>query len=208
MEPELQRSAIKIGTAYEIYTKLVTTFSKAQRIVQYEAASAFFELNFKEGQKVSPHVLKLIEHVETLKAQNVVIPKELVIDRILHSLSKVKAYVQYRVNFNMQNLDVSLDELHKLLIQAERDMGLNVSTTKDVLNVNTKSKGKFKKSGKKGKKQAPKKGKAYEANSSKPNKGTSFGDKCHYCEGKGHWKRNCSKYLGDIKSGKVLPVGK
>ncbi|XP_074276416.1 uncharacterized protein LOC141600113 [Silene latifolia] len=207
MEAELQRRAFKMGNANEIYSKLVTMFSQTPRIVQYEAAAAFFDLDFKEGQKVSPHVLKLMELVETLKIQKVEIPKELIVDRILHSLSKVKAYVQFRVNFNMQDKDVSLEELHKLLVQAERDMGLNVNPPKDVLNISTKSKGKFKKNGRKGKKQAPTftKAKSCEASTSKVKKGPL--DKCHYCNGMGHWKRNCSKYLGDIKAGKITPVG-
>ncbi|XP_074278604.1 uncharacterized protein LOC141602196 [Silene latifolia] len=96
MEPDLERSAIKMSTAYEIYTRLVTIFSQAPRIIQYEAASQFFDLNIKEGQKVSPHMLKMIEYVETLKFQGVEIPEQLVIDRVLHSLSRIKGYVQFR----------------------------------------------------------------------------------------------------------------
>ncbi|XP_074290584.1 uncharacterized protein LOC141617301 [Silene latifolia] len=104
MEPDLQRSAIKMNTAYEIYTRLLTMFLQAPGIIQYEAASQFFDLNIKEGQKVSPHVLKMIEYVETLKLQEVEIPEQLVIDRVLHSLSRIKGYVQFRVNYNIQNL--------------------------------------------------------------------------------------------------------
>ncbi|XP_074305659.1 uncharacterized protein LOC141640880 [Silene latifolia] len=151
MEADLQRSAIKMSTANEIYTKLMTMFSQAPRILEYEAASQFFELNIK-GQKVSTRVLKMIEHVETLKLQGVEIPEQQVIDRVLHSLSRMKGYVQFRVNYNMQNTRIDLHELHKMFVQAERDMGLNVSTSKDVLNINTKSKGKFKKCANKGKK--------------------------------------------------------
>ncbi|XP_074318564.1 uncharacterized protein LOC141655378 [Silene latifolia] len=47
MEDDIQRSAIKMSTAYEIYTKLVTMFSQAPRILQYESASQFFKLNIK-----------------------------------------------------------------------------------------------------------------------------------------------------------------
>jgi len=209
MEADLQRSAIKMATAHEIYTKLVTMFAQTPRILQYEAATAFFDIDLKEGQKVSPHVLKLMEHVETLKMHKVEIPDELVVDRILHSLKRIKGYVQFRVNFNMQNKQVSLQELHKMLVQAERDMGLLASTSKDVLNVNTKSKAKFKKSANKGKKpnSVKGKGKASENNFSKPKMSSHPEDKCHYCKGNGHWKRNCSKYLGDIKSGKITPIG-
>jgi len=210
MEPDLQRSAIKMSTAYEIYTKLVSMFSQAPRVIQYEAATKFFELSIKEGQKVSPHVLKMIEHVDTLKSQGINIPEQLVIDRILHSLSHIKEYVQFRVNYNMQNIRANLNELHKMLVQAERDMGLGEkSSTKDVLNINSKSKGKFKRSAYKGKVPPPSKGKgkATKHSSTKPKKGATSDDKCHYCNGTGHWKRNCPKYLGDIKAGRVTPVG-
>ncbi|XP_074297608.1 uncharacterized protein LOC141628350 [Silene latifolia] len=159
MEPNLQRSAIKMSTAYEIYTRLVTMFSRAPRIIQYEAASQFFDLNIKEGQKLSPHVLKMIEYVETLKLQGVDIPEQLVIDRVLHSLSCIKGYIQLRVNYNMQYLKTDLHELYNMLVQAKKDMGLDASTRKDVLNINAKSKGKFKKSANKGKKPTSYKGK-------------------------------------------------
>ncbi|XP_074300266.1 uncharacterized protein LOC141631503 [Silene latifolia] len=151
----------------------------------------------------------MIEHVETLKLQGVEIPEQLVIDRVLHSLSRIKGYVQFRVNYNMQNMRTDLHELHKMLVQAERDMGLNVSTSKDVLNINTKSKEKFKKGANKGKKPIPYmgKGKAIENSSPKANKGATSEDKCHYCNGTSHWKRICPKYLGDIEAGRVSPIG-
>ena len=210
MEADLQRSAIKLASAYEIYTKLVSMFSQTPRVIQYEAATKFFELNIKEGQKVSPHVLKMIEHVDTLKSQGIEIPEQLVIDRVLHSLSNIKGYVQFRVNFNMQNITTNLNELHKMLVQAERDMGISEKmTSKDVLNIHAKSKGRFKRNVQKGKVPTPSKGKEklVKDNSSKPKKGATSNDKCHYCNRTGHWKRNCPKYLADIKAGRVTPVG-
>ena len=30
---------------------------------------------------------------------------------------------------------------------------------------------------------------------------------CFYCKGKGHWQRNCPKYLADKKAGSVKGVG-
>jgi len=152
----------------------------------------------------------MIEHVDTLKAQGINIPEQLVIDRILHSLSQIKEYVQFRVNYNMQNIRANLNELHKMLVQAERDMGLGEkSSTKDVLNINSKSKGKFKRNAYKGKVPPPSKGrgKAIKHSSTKPKKGATSDDKCYYCNTMGHWKRNCHKYLADIKDGKVTPVG-
>ncbi|KAK1653382.1 hypothetical protein QYE76_071187 [Lolium multiflorum] len=54
-----------------------------------------------------------------------------------------------------------------------------------------KSKGKFKKGGKKA-----------ATPPMKPKNGPKPDAECYYCKEKGHWKRNCSKYL-DLKSGLV-----
>ncbi|KAK1684422.1 hypothetical protein QYE76_045270 [Lolium multiflorum] len=53
-----------------------------------------------------------------------------------------------------------------------------------------KSKGKFKKGGKKA-----------ATPPVKPKNGPKPDAECYYCKEKGHWKRNCSKYLADLKSG-------
>ncbi|KAK1646095.1 hypothetical protein QYE76_063900 [Lolium multiflorum] len=55
-----------------------------------------------------------------------------------------------------------------------------------------KSKGKFKKGGKKA-----------ATPPMKPKNGPKPDADCYYCKEKGHWKRNCSKYLADLKSGLV-----
>ncbi|KAK1650871.1 hypothetical protein QYE76_068676 [Lolium multiflorum] len=55
-----------------------------------------------------------------------------------------------------------------------------------------KSKGKFKKGGKKA-----------ATLPMKPKNGPKPDAECYYCKEKGHWKRNCSKYLADPKSGLV-----
>ena len=40
----------------------------------------------------------------------------------------------------------------------------------------------------------------------KPKARPKPGTECFYCEGNGHWKRNCPKYLVDKKDGKVNKV--
>ncbi|KAK1648999.1 hypothetical protein QYE76_066804 [Lolium multiflorum] len=54
------------------------------------------------------------------------------------------------------------------------------------------NKGNFKKGGKK-----------VATHPEKPKAGPKPEIVCYYCQGKGHWKRNCSKYLADLKSGHV-----
>ncbi|XP_074292644.1 uncharacterized protein LOC141619531 [Silene latifolia] len=107
----------------------------------------------------------------------------------------------------MANMKKSLHELHSLLIQEEKDMGVSGSTRKDVLAIKVKGKGVFKKGVGKGNKLAPVKGKGKTiANStSKSKKGAPSGDNCNYCDSVGHWKRNCPKYLEDIKAGCLTP---
>ncbi|KAK1642030.1 hypothetical protein QYE76_059835 [Lolium multiflorum] len=59
-----------------------------------------------------------------------------------------------------------------------------------------KEKGKFKKGGKKA--AAPPK---------KPKAGPKPDTECFYYKGEGHWKRNCSKYLADLKNGNIKRKG-
>jgi hypothetical protein len=93
-------------------------FSKAPRILKYDAAAKFFEARLGKGQSVSDHVLKMIEYVETMERLGNSISKELAVDRVLHSLGD--SYASFRVNYNMNNMEKSLHELHSLLVQTEK----------------------------------------------------------------------------------------
>ncbi|KAK1693231.1 hypothetical protein QYE76_009928 [Lolium multiflorum] len=61
---------------------------------------------------------------------------------------------------------------------------------------------KFKKQGKP-KKDLKKGGKKAATPPEKPKGGPKPDTDCYYCNGKDHWKRNCPKYLADLKSGLV-----
>ncbi|KAK1605512.1 hypothetical protein QYE76_029185 [Lolium multiflorum] len=61
----------------------------------------------------------------------------------------------------------------------------------------------FKKQGKPKKGNFKKGGKKAAAPPKKPKGGPKPDTDCYYCNGKGHWKRNCPKYLADLKSGLV-----
>ncbi|KAK1645527.1 hypothetical protein QYE76_063332 [Lolium multiflorum] len=65
----------------------------------------------------------------------------------------------------------------------------------------------FKKQGKPNKGNFKKGGKKVAAPPEKPKAGPKLETVCYYCQGKGHWKRNCSKYLADLKSGHVKKNG-
>jgi len=206
--PSLQRRLISLN-AYEIFSRLSTMFSQAPRILKYEAAAKFFEAKLGKGQPVSNHVLKMIEYVETMERLGNKISKELAVDRVLHSLGD--SYSLFRVNYNMNNMDKSLHELHSLLVQTEKDMKSGSSSTvrSDVLAV-TNKRGGFKKSAKKptpspkGKGKAPKtKGPKVNANPRPLRIRDMSEESCLYCLEKGHWKRDCPKYREDCAKGIV-----
>ncbi|KAK1609237.1 hypothetical protein QYE76_032910 [Lolium multiflorum] len=96
----------------------------------------------------------------------------------------------------LMNMNKEFPELFGMLKAAE----IEIKKEHQVLMVNKttsfkkqgKSKGKFKKGGKKA-----------ATPPMKPKNGPKPDADCYYCKEKGHRKRNCSKYLADLKSGLV-----
>ncbi|KAK1662526.1 hypothetical protein QYE76_050685 [Lolium multiflorum] len=138
-------------------------------------------------------MLAMTGHAKKLDL-GIVIPNRLGINRVLQSLPP--SYKNFVMNYNMQNMNKELPELFGMLKAAE----IEIKKEHQVLMVNKttsfkkhgKSKGKFKKGGKKA-----------ATPPVKPKNGPKPDAECYYCKEKGHWKRNCSKYLADLKSGLV-----
>ncbi|KAK1604306.1 hypothetical protein QYE76_027979 [Lolium multiflorum] len=139
-------------------------------------------------------MLAMTGHAKKLSDLGIVIPNRLGINRVLQSLPP--SYKNFVMNYNMQNMNKELPELFSMLKSAE----IEIKKEHQVLMVNKttsfkkqgKSKGKNKKSGKKA-----------ATPPVKPKTGPKPDAECYYCKEKGHWKRNCSKYLADLKSGLV-----
>ncbi|KAK1697185.1 hypothetical protein QYE76_013882 [Lolium multiflorum] len=139
-------------------------------------------------------MLAMTGHAKKLSDLGIVIPNRLGINRVLQSLPP--SYKNFVMNYNMQNMNKELPELFAMLKSAE----IEIKKEHQVLMVNKttsfkkqgKSKGKNKKSGKKA-----------ATPPVKPKTGPKPDAECYYCKEKGHWKRNCSKYLADLKSGLV-----
>ena len=128
-----------------------------------------------------------IEHLDRLGFP---LSQELTTDLILNSLPD--SYGQFIMNYNMNEMDKSISELHTMLKTAEQN---NKSKTGHVLMVQNgkgfKNKGKDKGKGK-GKSNAQPKPKAKALK-----EGVFF-----FCNEPGHWKRNCKLYLEDLKKKK------
>ncbi|KAK1684531.1 hypothetical protein QYE76_045379 [Lolium multiflorum] len=107
------------------------------------------------------------------------------------------SYKNFVMNYNMQNMNKELPELFSMLKSAE----VEIKKEHQVLMVNKTTS--FKKQGKPKKGNFKKGGKKAAAPPEKPMAGPKPDTECYYCNGKGHWKRNCPKYLADLKSGLV-----
>jgi hypothetical protein len=88
----------------------------------------------------------------------------------------------------LKSAEVEIQKEHKVLMVNK--------TTSFKKQDKPNNKGNFKKGGKKA--AAPPK---------KPKAGPKPDTVCYYCKEEGHWKRNCPKYLTDLKSGLVKNKG-
>src|SRR3954465_750277 len=153
-----------------------------------------------EGSSVSEHMLKMSRNANKLQSLGIVIPNALGIHRALQSLPP--NYKNFVMNYNMQNMDKSLPKLFSMLKSAE----VEIKKEHQMLMVNKTTK--FKKQGKSKKKGNFKKGSKKVTSPAKKTKaGPKPDTECFYFKGEGHWKRNCPKYLADMKNGNIKKKG-
>ncbi|KAK1599842.1 hypothetical protein QYE76_018718 [Lolium multiflorum] len=134
-------------------------------------------------------------HAKKLSDLGIVIPNQLGIHRVLQSLPP--SYKNFVMNYNMQNMNKELPELFSMLKSIE----VEIRKENQVLMVNKTTN--FKKQGKPKKGNFKKGGKKVAAPPEKTKAGPKPDTVCYYCKEKGHWKRNCPKYLADLKSGLI-----
>ncbi|KAK1607996.1 hypothetical protein QYE76_031669 [Lolium multiflorum] len=193
LEAELQKR-FEHHDPYEMIRELKVIFETHAAVESYEASKQFFGCMMEEGSSVSEHVFAMSGHARKLSDLGIVIPNQLGIHRVLQSLPP--SYKNFVMNYNMQNMNKELPELFSMLKSVE----VEIQKEHQVLMVNKTTK--FKKQGKP-KKDLKKGGKKAAAHPEKPKGGPKPDTDCYYCNGKGHWKRNCPKYLADLKSGLV-----
>ncbi|KAL1194229.1 hypothetical protein V5N11_035193 [Cardamine amara subsp. amara] len=192
MNSDLQKQYENVASPIEIITSLKAMFREQARTERYRTVKSLVERKLPKDAPVSPHVIKMMGYIDNLRRLDCPISQELATDIILQSLPL--SYDQFVVNYNMNYLTKTLTELHGLLKTAENDI------KKGTPNVLLVQRGKrFEKPGKnKGR------GRAVQivnqdkpVSSCKPKSGPADVDKCQYCKERGHWKRNCKKYLED-----------
>ncbi|KAJ9556650.1 hypothetical protein OSB04_011264 [Centaurea solstitialis] len=173
MSPDLQTGHINTN-AYDMIRQLRDMFQTQARTERYDATKAFNECKMIKGTSVSDHVMKMKRHMDHLERLGHPAPLQLAKDTILNSLSE--DYKPFVINYNMNNMEKSIAELHSMLKTAELNMGTK-NKTKDLLMV--RDGGVKKKHGHGG----TSKGKG-------PVQTTQSAPKCHEV---GHWRHNCPK---------------
>lgn len=97
---------------------LQNLFQKETCQERYETSKSLFITKMAEGTSVSAHVLELSGYHEKLARVGFAIWDELTIDVILQSFPS--SYSQFVKNRNMNNIQVSLSELHGMLKTTEQ----------------------------------------------------------------------------------------
>ncbi|XP_073019639.1 uncharacterized protein [Primulina eburnea] len=142
----------------------------------------------------------MIGLIEKLVGLDVVIPSELSTDILLLSLPAL--FDGFVVNFNMNKLEATLEELVNMLTNYEATIKKKtpVLLVGSLLGTKKGTPNKCKK-----RSAPPKKNKPSKKPYKKPNPGPTKPDKteqvCFHCNKPGHWRRNCEEYLAQKRSG-------
>ncbi|EXB66649.1 hypothetical protein L484_024947 [Morus notabilis] len=194
MSNVLRKKHEEMETAYEIIKSLEVMFGAPSKKVRLDAIRAFMNDKMKKDSSVKAYVLNMIDHLHDAELNGARINEVTQVGIILESLSP--DFHEFVNNFVMNkeksNLTELMNDLQNFKSTNKRRGGeANVVVAGGF----GKSKRKDRNQGKwkKGKKKKPRKTKGP---IQKP-KG-----KCLHCNGEGHWKRNCNKYLEELKKKK------
>jgi gag-polypeptide of LTR copia-type len=197
MGPELQRRFMDTKT-YDMCEQLKNMFQEQARVEKFKVTRSLLSHKMTEGGSIGSHMLRMTSDVEQLEKLNSPLSKEFATDIILNSLPP--SYSNFIMNYHMLGMDKSLQELQGMLRIAEVDMKKSSSVLMVLEGVRRTKKMKRKATPK----VAPKyKGKGKMVPNQNTSKAKASTSDCFYCQGKGHWKMNCPKYLEDVKTRKV-----
>ncbi|KAK9069719.1 hypothetical protein SSX86_010113 [Deinandra increscens subsp. villosa] len=116
MVPDLQKIFEHFG-AYEMLNELKVMFRGQVRQECFETVTELFGCKMAEGSSVSSHIVKMKSYIERLKTLDYPISNEWATFSILNSLPK--SYDEFVQNFIMNNQEMSVSDLDKVLKAAE-----------------------------------------------------------------------------------------
>src|ERR1041384_5214768 len=101
-------------------TKLNALCLKQAKTEHYEMMKQSWECKMAEGGSLSEHVIKLVGYAQRLSALGFLIPMTLGTDILL--ASRPPSYNGFIMNYKMNGLDKTIDELFAMLKTAEATM--------------------------------------------------------------------------------------
>ncbi|GKE42773.1 zinc finger, CCHC-type containing protein, partial [Tanacetum coccineum] len=131
---DLQKNLMEVE-AYEMIETLQDMFQKEARRV-YETTQALHTCKMVEGSSVSAHVIKMKGYMDHIRRLGYTLTKEYATDIIPNSLTK--DYKEFVINYNMNNMEMTISELHEILKTTEKRVcaGKSVTKSKPVSKVN------------------------------------------------------------------------
>lgn len=178
-------------TAHDAWEALKQQFEATSKDQLFKICTDFFAFNWTSGEDVSTHTAKLrslwneLNNGLVAKGENA-LPGLILICKTLHILPG--KFETFRSSWMLLTKDEekTFDELTMQLCMFERNFRKNVDSEKFAQEAlvaktdNKKQEGKFKSS----------------------NKNLRKEDQCNYCKKKGHWVRDCKKWIADGRPAK------
>ena len=176
-------------------------FGKQDYFAWQDTMRLLLKTKMAQGPPFREHCLKIISYLNTLKVLGANIDGEFQVDLILQSVPK--SFKEFKLNYNMNKKIYTLSKMMIELVVVEGILVIANVDTKMVEASSSKPKSKGK-GGRKKKDFTKQEGKQVALGVS--NKGKKKGNDytkgiCFHCGEKGHWKRNCPKFIIDKNKG-------
>ncbi|KAL0462480.1 UNVERIFIED_CONTAM: hypothetical protein Slati_0135600 [Sesamum latifolium] len=117
MSNNIQKQYDRLDDVASILQRMKEVYGIPDRHTRYVATKEFFRSKMTEGFSVQEHGVKMLSLVEKLEDLKVGLNNNTYIDVILQSLPP--SYDPFIVNFNINGLEKSINELINMLVQYE-----------------------------------------------------------------------------------------
>ncbi|KAL0439392.1 UNVERIFIED_CONTAM: hypothetical protein Slati_2422200 [Sesamum latifolium] len=114
---DIQKQYDRLDDVPLIMLSMKEVYAVPDRHIRYVATKAFFGTKMTDGSSVHSHGIKMLSLVEKLEDLKVGLNNDAYIDVILQSLSP--SYDPFVINYNMNGLEKSINELINMLVQYE-----------------------------------------------------------------------------------------
>ena len=190
----LQHQHQSMVSAYDMLESLKEMFGEQNRAAKQTAMKTLLTTRMVEGSSVREHILKMISLLNELEILGANIDKESQVEMVLQTLPD--SFQQFRLNYNMNKMDLSLAKLLNELQAAETIIKQQAPPSMAfVVDKNASSSSKPANAQKKKKKVRKAVGPGGPKGGVAKPKG-----KCFHCKQPGHHKKQCPDFQAKLKN--------